>query len=202
MIDSKIAVIVDTKLESFDDVVENHFRFLDTSWQLMIFTDDPSKISFSCRRAMISPINSIAEYNNLLTSITFWNAIPREHVLIFQHDSELLKEGIDDFLEWDYVGAPWVWQKRKRGGNGGLSIRSKSAMIKTIERLLYNPSTDGNEDTYFSKFLVGKMAPQKICRSFSCETIFELNTIGCHAIDNYLSPGQCGMIRNFSGINT
>jgi hypothetical protein len=111
-------------------------------------------------------IRNLHEYNYLLTSIMFWNELTSyKRVLIFQHDTGLFK-GIDDFLEWDYIGAPWQFQDF--GGNGGLSIRNPQAMIDTIIQKPYS-SNYGNEDIYFSYYLIGKMAPRSECEKFSVE---------------------------------
>jgi hypothetical protein len=96
--------------------------------------------------------------------------------LIFQHDSGLFRS-VDEFLEWDYIGAPWLFQEY--GGNGGLSIRNPKAMIETIKETPYR-SNLGNEDVYFSDFLVGESAPRSECKMFSVESEFILGTAGYH----------------------
>lgn len=142
-------------------------------------------------------IKSIDEYNNLLTSVEFWNRFEEENILIIQHDSALLKKGIEEFYEWDYVGAPWKFQQH--GGNGGLSFRKKSAMIECVNRVPYINTPNNNEDIYFSNALTilnKKLAPREICEKFSCETIFKMETMGYHAIDRYLSEYECNLIKN------
>lgn len=52
------------------------------------------------------------EYNKLLTLPDFWEAVPHETILLVQTDTMCLSAkgfGGDDgeFLEYDYVGAPW-----------------------------------------------------------------------------------------------
>ena len=49
-------------------------------------------------------------YDTLFKTRSFWEGIPAEHILIFQADSllcELSPWTIHDFLEYDFVGAPW-----------------------------------------------------------------------------------------------
>lgn len=140
-------------------------------------------------------VNSVERYNRLLASVDFWKQIKEENILIIQHDSALLKQGITSFYKWDYVGAPWTFQQH--GGNGGLSFRKKSAMIECIEKISYN-GTD-NEDIYFCNALktLGKnLAPRDVCEMFSCEAIFKLGTLGYHAIEKWLTPDQCEQIKN------
>lgn len=144
-------------------------------------------------------LKTLSDYNRLLTSKEFWQGIPFDKVLITQMDAEILRPGIEDFLEYDYVGAPWKFQQH--GGNGGFSLRTKNSILDVIE---YNPykgeSVHGYEDVYFSNVLkqfpsYGKLAPREVCEKFSCESIFALGTLGIHAIDKYLKPDQCETIR-------
>jgi hypothetical protein len=51
---------------------------------------------------------SITQYNELLTSESFYEKIPTEIILIFQTDTMINdknKEKIDEFIKYDYVGA-------------------------------------------------------------------------------------------------
>ena len=41
------------------------------------------------------------------------------------------KSSLDDWLEYDWVGAPWSLDSRY-GGNGGLSLRRVSSMIEVL----------------------------------------------------------------------
>lgn len=92
----------------------------------------------------IKKFNSIHDYSNFLLRID--NFIESSHVLIIQDDGYVLnpEKWRDDFLNYDYIGAPWPnnysWRKRwkndqylnaykyskiNRVGNGGFSLRSK-----------------------------------------------------------------------------
>jgi uncharacterized protein DUF5672 len=141
-------------------------------------------------------INSIQDYNRLLTSKRFWRAMPSEKVLIIQHDSMLLREGIEEFMEWDYVGAPWSFQTF--GGNGGLSLRDVKAMLKVIDNFTWQFHPEGNEDVWFCNCMhqLGmNLAPRDVCSRFSVESIYQLGTLGYHAIDKWLTPSECDSIR-------
>ena len=136
-------------------------------------------------------------YNEILASPEFWQAVPYDKVLVFHPDSEILRGGIDKFMEFDYVGAPWTFQEH--GGNGGFSLRSTEVMRDIATRYKWTPE-DGNEDCWFCNIMhrdnIGKLAPRTICEEFSCEAIHKLGTFGYHAIDKYLSEDQCKAIRN------
>lgn len=169
-------------------LIENRFDY-EKIWK------DHAKFLPDHIRYIDTTVNSVEEYNKRLTSKEFWEDIDEENILIIQHDSALLRSGIEEFYKWDYVGAPWTFQQH--GGNGGLSFRKKSAMIECIEKVPYNGID--NEDIYFSNALktLGKnLAPREACEQFSCEAIFKLGTLGYHAIDKWLSPDQCEQIKN------
>lgn len=139
-------------------------------------------------------IKSLNGYNRYMTSMEFWSQVKDyDRILMFQHDSEILRNGIENFLHYDYIGAPWPWNDR--GGNGGLSLRNPEKCIKLIEKKPWNINY-GYEDVYFSNHLNGKVNTKKEGMRFSVETIFALGSFGAHAIDKYLTKEECKKIRN------
>lgn len=199
---SLAAVIVETRpLPNLKEIIENHLKFLPEDTKLYVFGSDYvnlllSQADFKMKFIYVADRMSISDYNKLLTSIEFWNKIDEENILIFQHDSEILRKWDESFEDFAYLGAPWKFQEH--GGNGGLSFRKKSEMLKVIEtnrKLL--PFIDGNEDVWFSNRILNTKSEcnQNKCKEFSCETIFQLGTFGAHAIDKYLGPEQCKQIR-------
>src|ERR1043165_1214123 len=191
-------VIIETReIPDIRDVVLNHIEF--TKWPVTFFhgNENEEQVKNELSGLDVRFINSgialfdMQEYNRLLTSTWFWNEISYDKVLIFHHDSRLLRHGIKEFLSWDYVGAPWIFQEH--GGNGGLSIRSKSAMLRVFGQSPYIPQY-GNEDVYFCNAMHVNpdynLAPRTVCEKFACETIFKLGTLGLHAIDRYLTKEQ------------
>jgi hypothetical protein len=94
----------------------------------------------------------IWEYSRFLTRLDFWESLPGENILMFQDDSCLCGPNIfklDSILQYDYVGGTWtkgVYRKhddlfrgKRLGGNGGLSFRKKSAMIKLLRNKHLHP---------------------------------------------------------------
>lgn len=150
---------------------------------LSIQAIEPSLTLISLARANLS----VSEYSQLLTDSSFWIRIPTDsHVLVFQTDSLLLRNSphkIQDFLCWDYVGAPWRHLPQDIGGNGGLSLRRKSAMLAAISRLA-GRGTDLPEDLRFCRVLRSmpkyRVAPRSIARTFSVESIFYAHPFGIH----------------------
>lgn len=137
----------------------------------------------------------IASYNRYMIDPNFWQQkVMGENILLFQTDSVLCghsKLKIDDFMKYDYVGAPWVSpiscpgniaaNSRVSVGNGGLSFRKRSKLVKALKTLnLENP---GNEDIIIS--CLGARGdlitpPFELARSFSVETVFHEAPFGVH----------------------
>lgn len=193
------AVIVETRpLPNLIEIIKGHQRHL-PEHTLYVFGSiavESMLKDIDCTFVQCNMVINEAEYNKLLTSKMFWDIIEEENVLIFQHDSMLLRSGIEEFYGYDYVGAPWSWCLH--GGNGGLSLRKKSAMLMAINAISYNQSLHGNEDVYYSNYLVqnGNLAPREVCEKFSCEAIFKLGALGYHAIDKWLTKDQIEQIKN------
>ncbi|GAI96934.1 unnamed protein product [marine sediment metagenome] len=197
----KGAVIVETRnLPDLIGIIGDHMVYL-PDFELTIFGSDENK---DIIKSFLPDVNFINlgchlnefQYNALFTSSDFWEAIHYDKILIFQHDSMMLRPGIDEFLDYDYVGAPWKFQLN--GGNGGFSLRSKDMMLKTVNKFPYIAHNHGNEDVYFSNHLPlvgGNVAPREVCKKFSVETIFALGTLGCHAIEKHLTAKQCKQIK-------
>ena len=146
---------------------------------------------------------TVDEYNNLLCTKEFWNHLSGNNVLIYQDDTIIFKNNIQDFLKYDYIGAPWQINKHTVDnicvGNGGLSLRSRQLMLdiltikddvfsyyeKTNEKIVekYLP-----EDIFFSLgalLLKNNNLPVALTASeFSTENILNLNSFGGHQFWN------------------
>jgi len=185
-----VAVIVETReLRNMSDIIDRHMRYL-PGWEVDQVSDIPMKSPY--------------DYNDLMTSLSFWlKYVDYDRVLIFQHDSGLLRYGIDDFLEYDYVGAPWKesapWAHPERlGGNGGLSLRNPRKMLELIDIKDYEYRY-GNEDVFYVRFgymVDMNIAPYEVCKKFSCESMFQLGTLGYHQIESHLTLEEIAQIKN------
>jgi hypothetical protein len=166
----------------------------------------------------------IAGYNQLMISTDFYKSFSNyEYMLIYQLDAFVFK---DKLLEWcrsgyDYIGAPGLESEslfklqatdteqltealstQHPVLNGGLSLRSTSAMIRYLRIYkLFFPKWVGNEDKLFSldarrlapmRFFI-KLPHWETALQFSFEkspaASFELNAqelpFGCHAWEKY-----------------
>lgn len=138
-------------------------------------------------------------YSDIFCYIRIWDTLLElgcETALFFQMDTVLLKDSIDDFIEFDYVGAPWSeqWFEILNIGNGGLSLRKVRTMKYIVEN--YPRFTDTpigyckleNEDVYFCYWLLKecekntdiKMPSIEIAKKFSVEMIYSEDTCGMH----------------------
>jgi hypothetical protein len=143
-----------------------------------------------------------SEYNLFLSTLEFWNLLKGKKILLYQEDSIIFKKNINDFLYWDYIGAPWPLNQNDNKscvGNGGISLRTKEVMIKIINSInikdtTYNSSTleyikNSNltcppEDVYFTKNMedlnIGLLADNKSASNFSTESIFNPDSFAGH----------------------
>ena len=178
-------------------VLENFLNNLSEDWSFIIFHGKTNlefiiniinyKLSRFMHRIRLINLNvdnlTINAYNNLLKyNKSFYNCIPTETFLIFQTDSIIIKKYkhlINDFLHYDYVGAPFFFCNNINVGNGGLSLRKKSKMIEIMEK---EGKNNRPEDVYFSccesvaiyKPLVND------AMLFSIEEIHSEMSFGCH----------------------
>jgi hypothetical protein len=195
------AVIVETRpLKNLKSLILEHKKFLPKDWHVILYGSELNYDSVPDGCLFVNMNESkmdFEKYNRLLTSRSFWTELMHyDKVLIFQHDSMLLRKGIEKFLNWDYIGAPWKWDGKRLGGNGGLSIRSPKKHIELIDKIPYNPIY-GNEDVYFSHHLKdvgGLVAPSVIGMQFAVETIYYDAPIGIHSANKYLSQSDYNKI--------
>ena len=107
---------------------------------------------------------------------------------------------INDFLQYDYVGAPWI---NKLVGNGGLSLRKKSKMIEITEKV--NSQFTDNEDNYFCYQQIVQLNRPLFeeAQRFSVETIFHEKSFGIHACWKHLNKYELGfLIEKYPEIST
>ncbi|KAH8194845.1 hypothetical protein TruAng_010978 [Truncatella angustata] len=84
--------------------------------------------------------------SRFLTTLWLYEVVlqPAEWLLVFQTDSILCansRQNINDYLDYDWIGAPWNVGGRY-GGNGGLSLRRVSAIIEILRDQI---RVDGSE---------------------------------------------------------
>lgn len=203
------AIIIEPrKHPALEYVLKNFNDNLSNEWQFVIFhgneneeyTKNASKIIENRKVKFVNlGINnlSISDYSGLFYKPIIYDNIPTDIFLIFQTDTVICskhKDIIDDFLKYDYVGAPWVNQEV---GNGGLSLRRKSKMLEIVEKCKNNKDGDNyiNEDVIFSKGcdLVELYKPDfNKAKEFSIETVDNDKSFGIHKAYSYLDVNKIG----------
>ncbi len=86
------------------------------------------------------------EISQFLTTLWLYEVVlqPAEWLLVFQTDSMLCansRQTLNDWMDYDWVGAPWDPAGRF-GGNGGLSLRRVSKIIQVLKN---QERLDGSE---------------------------------------------------------
>lgn len=79
---------------------------------------------------LIEPLNTIEEYSEFMIK-KLHKFVETEFCLVIQHDGYVLSwmAWNNEFLKYDYIGAPWEWYNDGMNiGNGGFSLRSKKLM--------------------------------------------------------------------------
>jgi hypothetical protein len=184
------------------EIIKHHMDKLPSYTKLIIYHSDATaylKEKFpSAIFVQISNDFNIHNYNALLTSASFWSKFLEYHrVLIFQSDSMLLREGINEFMQWDFIGANWAWNK-DYAGNGGLSLRNPKVMYEICIKYPRNSSI--NEDHHICmvmyEYKIGNLAPIEVAKTFSAEGTPNMGTLGYHAIRKWLSIEECEKIEN------
>ena len=196
------AVIIDSRPLNAE-IIRQHLAYLEMNrWRLFVFS--ATRPDVGCELTWIPyQEHSVRNYNWTLAGRRFWlRFLAFQRVLIFQQDSGLLRNGMEEFcaLPYDYIGAPWPdgvsWARSDgRGGNGGLSLRNPRAALLTTWRRPYQTEY-GSEDIYFTRFLANP-APKELCRAFSCETLEVADNdpvpLGWHAYGKH--HGESSLLR-------
>lgn len=221
------AIIVEPrKHPALEFVLTNFLENLNDDWNIIIYNgrnnieyvnnilNNPLKEYLYRIRTVTLDVENLTlqDYNNLMTDKDFVNSIPTEIFLIFQTDTIICKEQKDliyDFLEYDYVGAPWNENKTADDyvgppvangvGNGGLSLRRKTKMLEIIDKCPYVNRQDNRlpEDVYFAigcnNIIINKPSIEK-AKLFSMEMLKSEKSFGVHKtwgfFDYSLEP-QC-----------
>lgn len=119
---------------------------------IILFSDEkPENITDNIKFIKIPKIDNVQKYNEFILR-KLVDYINTDYCLIIQNDGFVINPHLwrDEFLEYDYIGAPWnnygmkVWGRTNRIGNGGFSLRSRKLMefIKSFRSIDYNTPED------------------------------------------------------------
>ena len=202
-------IIEPRKHAAMQFVLTNFYENLDERWNFLIYhgieNEDWMKELVNTfsegnkRRTEIRKLDFVNilphQYSAIMVNPAFIKSIPTEVFLVFQTDtmiSSVHKDLIYNYMEYDYVGAPWP---DGNVGNGGLSLRKRSKMLEIAEKAPYSPPY--GEDLFFS-FAMGIVDVYKPsfekAKEFSIETIYNPISFGIHKAwrwTNKVTEEQC-----------
>lgn len=189
---------------------------LDENWTCKIYTSQNAVKYYEKNIGFISDIihSDILDvnkfhidiYNSLLKNTQLWSSIKFEKCLIIQDDGILLRKGIEKFIDYDYIGSPWldVYENKyiKKHcnliGNGGFSLRTVSKILFICDNyenekniLFFQNINQIPEDVYFSKYLrliESKLPNINEASLFGSEEILNMQSIGIHKLWMYHHP--------------
>lgn len=193
----KAIIMVETRPNVDAEPVLKQFLKTLKGWSLHIFCGPENRLFFERMTSawnyvhlhtLSEPLNSVAEYNTLLKKSLFWEAFKEEKILVIQPDTLIRKPDIEEFMMYDYIGAPWsspLPSSNINVGNGGLSLRSRDAMIECCrvqeDELTRDPMLP--EDVYFSWKCIKsgfKVADVETAKRFSVESVWHPDPLGMH----------------------
>lgn len=141
----------------------------------------------------IAAIRSIEDYNRfMLTGLA--KHVRTSHALVVQWDGFVSEPArwSDDFLQWDYIGAPWYHGDSAGSvGNGGFSLRSRKLLLALAE--IDHPDTREPEDMAICVTLRPRLeamhdirfAPLEVAQRFACEYGAFRPAFGFHGMHNF-----------------
>jgi hypothetical protein len=137
---------------------------------------------------VVDEMKSQEDYNSWVVK-RLADYITTSHALIVQWDGYVLNGPAweDEFLQFDWVGAPWP---NGVVGNGGFNLRSRRIMEASQDPSFEGPFTP--EDTIYCKKYRSKLelsgfvfAPPAIARRFSVENDMYMGQFGWHGRDPF-----------------
>ena len=130
------------------------------------------------RIIIIPPLTSKEAYSEFVIK-NLHKYIKTEFALIVQHDGYVVNALAwdNDFLNYDYIGAPWWYAEGNNVGNGGFSLRSKKLLEVTANLLSEKTTIDCHpEDDVICRQNYEKLgkrgikfAPMELAKKFSIE---------------------------------
>lgn len=156
------------RLKVAADICQKDFEFGSVKLLSSIPDTDPRVVT-------IGNIDSIEKYSHFLIKKVN-DFVDTDFVLVIQYDGFILNPEAwsDDFLKYDYIGAPWWYNDENNVGNGGFSLRSKRLLnILQHDNYIqeYHPEDHHIARTYgkYLRSLGIVFAPESVASKFSIE---------------------------------
>lgn len=173
-------VLVETRQHDLAQLALEDSERLVEFGDVLVFTDRPSQFMRGDRRVVTVPDWP----SKMGWSRCFWYDVPlhmrTSHALCIQWDSWVVAPEMwrDEFLDYDYIGAPWWYKDGMNVGNGGFCLRSTRLMRYVRKHRDQFPCiTDLDDDLYCRKYrptlqTAGfEWAPEDVAIDFSFECV-------------------------------
>jgi len=153
------------------DICQKHFEFGAVKLLTSIDSNHPDVVK-------IGAVNSLDEYSRFVMK-ELYRYVDTPYALIFQHDGFILNPHAwsKEFLNYDYIGAPWWYSDGMNVGNGGFSLRSKRLLelLALDERITQCAPEDYQISRTYRRYLETQgmlFAPEAVAAVFSFEGSF------------------------------
>lgn len=165
------------------------------------------------------------QYSDVAKSLWFWDLMEGDKVLIFQTDAWMCPgalKRLEQFWDTDYVGCytnrrwwtkslgRWARDVTVQAFNGGLSFRSRHAMLDAIRSFPPEHALraefpgkrlgQAEEDMFFTEALVRlgyRVTTDERAKSFCAHTDFERPVVGAHKFFAYMSKRDASRVLDF-----
>lgn len=152
------------------------------------------------RWVTLPALQGIQDYNRVMLRDVVAH-VQTSHVLIVQWDGFItdIQRWQRDFLDWDYIGAPWYHGGHPgMVGNGGFSLRSRRLLQALLELPVDLSRPEDMEICVHQRATLSdrhgiQIAPLEIAQSFACEYGRYRPSFGFHGMHNFahvFSPAE------------
>jgi hypothetical protein len=223
------AIIEDRPLSNLVPLLLHFSSVLGPGWPVVLFTsegNEPNSLAF--RRAVEDGRISVRylpadvqfakhqAVSEFLTTLWFWEQLaPAGHIFMFQADSIVCTNAdipVDDFLEYDFVGAPIDVPKNPPNGhgegyNGGFSLRNRSMILDIVNKFSWQAEKDAGkisqagcvtqepclkfEDQWFyhkmKEMPEARLPTREVASHFAVETVWYDTPLGYHQVERWNS---------------
>lgn len=162
-----------------------------TPSEVILFTDT-IQFDDKFKNIVIPRFGSWENYNHFVVK-ELHKYIKTDYILLIQHDGYVINGDAwtDEFLDYDYIGAPWMYKDGRNVGNGGFSLRSTRLHKILGEDPMIEITCPEDEiiSRLYRNYLQSKgirFAPEELAHRFS----FEMHPPKCKTFGfhNYFHP--------------
>ena len=172
--------------------IERSLEHVDVK-DIVIISD--KEILPGARHIIRPPVANISEYAEIMLKGTA-EYVNTDHALYVQWDgiANDKTQWTDEFLKYDYIGAPWPWEPEPNNvGNGGFSLRSKKLLDACQDTIIHLTETEPiaedkiigvHKREYLEANHGIQIAPASLARQFSFELGTHEPSFGFHGLWN------------------